>query len=354
MTRPACRNGWRDGWRGDLFGSPLRGAASVLLIALIGWAAWRVGLWALAHAVFRPDAAACRAAQGACWGVIAEKWRPILFGRYPHAEQWRAALALALFAAMLLASAWPRLWRHLLALALAWVVALALFALLMHGGLFGLAQVPASAWGGLPLTLSLAAVSLALAFPLAALLALARRSRWPALRSLAATYIEIVRGVPLISVLFMASFLLPLLWPAHWRPDALLRVLAGLTLFVAAYFAEIIRGGLQAVPRGQLEAARALGLTAWQAQRHVALPQALRMALPALMNSVIGTLKDTSLVTVVGLFELTGALTLALGGDPLWRPFYLEGYLFIALLYWLMCFGLSRYGAWIERRLAAG
>jgi len=339
-------------WREELFGTPWRSAASLLLIALIGWIAWAAGQWALAHAVFRPDAQACRAAHGACWGVIAEKWRPMLFGRYPWAEQWRAALALALLVAMLLASSWPRLWRP--ALALAWVVALLLFALLMHGGTLGLAEVPVNRWGGLPLTVSLAAVSLALAFPLAVLLALARRSRWPVPRSLAVTYIEIVRGVPLISVLFMASFLLPLLWPASWQPGVLTRVLAGLTLFVAAYFAEIIRGGLQAVPREQVEAAQALGLTRWQVQRHIVLPQALRMVVPALMNSVIGTLKDTSLVTVVGLFELTGALGLALGGDPTWRPFYLEGYLFIALLYWLMCFGLSRYGAWIERRLSLG
>ncbi|MDR2990529.1 MAG: ABC transporter permease subunit, partial [Burkholderiaceae bacterium] len=265
----------RSGWRGELFGSPLRSAVSVLLIALIGWAAWALGAWALVHAVFRLDAAACRAAHGACWGVIAEKWRPLLFGRYPYAEQWRAALALGVLLAMLLASAWPRLWRP--ALAWAWLVALALFILLMHGGLFGLPTVPASRWGGLPLTVSLAAASLALAFPLAVLLALARRSRWPALHSLAVTYIEIVRGVPLIAVLFMASFLLPLLWPTQWRPDALMRVLAGLTLFVAAYFAEIIRGGLQAVPRGQVEAALALGLGRWQVQRHVVLPQALRM-----------------------------------------------------------------------------
>ncbi|MDR2154488.1 MAG: amino acid ABC transporter permease [Burkholderiaceae bacterium] len=341
-----------NGWREELFGSPLRSTVSMALIALLGWMAWTAGQWTMTQAVFRPDAEACRAAHGACWGVIAEKWRPLLFGRYPYAEQWRAALALALLMAMLLASAWPRLWRP--ALALLWGAALALFALLMHGGLFGLSAVPANRWGGLPLTVSLAAASLALAFPLAVLLALARRSRWPVPRSLAATYIELVRGVPLISVLFMASFLLPLLWPTHWRPDVLTRVLAGLTLFVAAYFAEIIRGGLQAVPRGQIESALALGLSRWQVQRHVVLPQALRMVVPALMNSVIGTLKDTSLVTVVGLFELTGALSLALGGDPLWRPFYLEGYLFIALLYWLMCFGLSRYGAWIERRLAAG
>jgi len=183
---------------------------------------------------------------------------------------------------------------------------------------------------------------------------LGRRSGWPVARTLSASYIELVRGVPLISVLFMASFLVPLLWPAGWQPDVLVRVLAGLSLFVAAYLAEIVRGGLQAVPRGQVDAAVALGFGRWPVQRDIVLPQALRMVVPALMNSVIGTLKDTSLVTVVGLFELTGALGLALGGDPVWRPFYLEGYLFLALVYWVICFGLSRYSAWLERRLASG
>jgi general L-amino acid transport system permease protein len=341
-----------DGWLQDLFGSPFRSLTTALLVALGIWIAWRVGTWAIVSAVFTPDPQVCRAAKGACWGVIVEKWRMLLFGRYPYEQQWRAALALVILVAMLLVSAWPRLWRP--ALVLAWGLTLAAFWLLMHGGWLGLTVVPASLWGGLPLTISLALVSLALSFPLAILLALARRSGWPVLRSLSATYIEAVRGVPLISVLFMASFLLPLLWPASWQPTLLARVLAGLTLFVAAYFAEIIRGGLQAVPREQIEIALALGLDRWQVQRYVVLPQALRMVIPALMNSVIGTLKDTSLVTVVGLFELTGALSLALGGDPVWRPFYLEGYLFLALLYWTMCFGLSRYSAWIERQLALG
>ncbi len=175
--------------------------------------------------------------------------------------------------------------------------------------------------------IGLAIAGLALAFLLALLLALGRRSRLPAARTLAASYVEIVRGVPLISVLFMASFLLPLLWPAGWRPDVLVRVLMGLTLFVAAYLAEVIRGGLQSVPRGQVESAVALGMGAWTVQRNVVLPQALRAVLPTLVNIVIGTLKDTSLVTVVGLFELTGALGLALGGDPpggrfIWRAIF--------------------------------
>jgi general L-amino acid transport system permease protein len=340
-------------WAAELFGTPLRGAATMLLAIAIGWIGAHAFDWAVLHAVFRADAEACRALQhGACWGVIAEKWRPMLFGRYPYEDQWRPAVAVAVLSAVTMLSAWPRSWRWwLLPL---WVVSLALYVVLMRGGVMGLAPVPTSRWGGLPLTIGLAVVGLALAFPLALLLALGRRSQWPAARALCATYIELVRGVPLISVLFMASFLLPLLWPAGWQPDVLLRVLAGLSVFVAAYFAEIIRGGLQAVPRGQTDAAMALGFGRWPVQRDVVLPQALRLVVPALTNSVVGTLKDTSLVTVVGLFELTGSLGLALGGDPTWRPFYLEGYLFIALVYWVMCFGLSRYSAWLERRLAPG
>ena len=342
-----------SGWRGELFGSPLRAGATLLLFALLGWAGVHAVDWALLQAVFRPDAEACRAARhGACWGVIAEKWRPLLFGRYPFEDQWRPAIAVTLLSATTLLSAWPRSWRWwLLPL---WAVTLCACVLLMRGGVFGWTLVPTSRWGGLPLTIGLAVVGLALAFPLALLLALGRRSRWPLARSVTAGDIELVRGVPLISVLFMASYLLPLLWPSGWKPDVLIRVLAGLSLFVAAYLAEIIRGGLQAVPRGQTEVAMALGFGRWPVQRDIILPQALRLVVPALTNNVIGTLKDTSLVTVVGLFELTGALSLALGGDPVWRPFYLEGYLFIALVYWVMCFGLSRYSAWLERRLGAG
>jgi general L-amino acid transport system permease protein len=340
-------------WRKELWGSPVRAMCTLALLLLVLWIGRHVIDWAVLHAVFRPDAEACRALKhGACWGVIAEKWRPILFGRYPFEDQWRPAIAVTLLSLTTLLSAWPRSWRWwLLPL---WAVVLALFVVLMRGGVLGLALVPTSRWGGLPLTIGLAVVGLALAFPLALLLALGRRSQWPVVRTLSATYIELVRGVPLISVLFMASFLLPLLWPAGWQPDVLVRVLAGLALFVAAYFAEIIRGGLQAVPRGQTEVAMALGFGRWPVQRDIVLPQALRLVVPALTNSVVGTLKDTSLVTVVGLFELTGALGLALGGDPTWRPFYLEGYLFIALVYWVLCFGLSRYSVWLERRLGAG
>ncbi|WP_431276593.1 amino acid ABC transporter permease [Variovorax ureilyticus] len=339
-------------WRKELWGSPLRAVFTVGLVLLFAWAGYHLFAWSVMHAVFRPDAEACRASHhGACWGVIAEKWRPILFGRYPYEDQWRPAVAVVVLSLTTMLSAWPRSWRWWLLPV--WLVALAFFLVLMRGGVLGLEGVPTNRWGGLPLTIGLAVVGLALASPLSLALALGRRSQWPVVRTLCATYVELVRGVPLISVLFMASFLLPLLWPAGWQPDVLLRVLAGLSVFVAAYLAEIIRGGLQAVPRGQTEVAMALGFGRWPVQRDIVLPQALRLVVPALTNNVVGTLKDTSLVTVVGLFELTGALGLALGGDPTRRPFYLEGYLFIALVYWVLCFGLSRYSAWLERRLAS-
>ncbi len=183
------------------------------------------------------------------------------------------------------------------------------------------------------------------------LVALGRRSELPAIRALCSVYVELVRGVPLVSVLFMASFLFPLFLPQGLTVDVLLRVIAGITLFAAAYMAEVVRGGLQAVPRGQLEAAAALGLSWWQVQRRVVLPQALTAVLPGLMNNFIGIFKDTSLVTIVSLYELTGSLGLALNADADWRPYKLEAYLFIALIYFAFCFAMSRYSLWVERTL---
>ncbi|MEO8296636.1 MAG: amino acid ABC transporter permease [Burkholderiales bacterium] len=325
------------------------------MLALVAlWLLWPTLRWALWEAVYIPDEAACRAAlgQGACWGVVVEKLRPIVFGRYPQAELWRPMLAIGVLAALVLASSQPRCWRWFLWPL--WLVGLGLFVVLMGGGWgsgwFGLAPVPTLAWGGLPLTLLLTVLAMSLALPFAVLLALARQSAWAVPRVLATTYIEFVRGVPLVTVLFMASFLVPLLLPPGWQLDLLVRVALALVMFGAAYLAEVVRGGLQSVPTGQIEAARAMGFGAWQVQRWVVLPQALRAALPAMMNSFIGMLKDTSLVTVVGLYELTGALSLALGGDARWRTFYLEGYLFIAAVYWVLCYGLSSYSRRLEAR----
>jgi len=330
------------GWGSTLATFIIAGLALYWLPLLLDWAVFK--------AVWRADHEACRALAhgGACWGVIAEKFRPILFGRYPYEEQWRPLLATLLLVGMLVASCrYAQRGRRLL---LAWTLALALVFWLMGGG-FALNAVETARWGGLPLTLLLSIGGMASAFPLAVLLALGRRSTLPAVRKLCAIYIELIRGIPLVSVLFLAAFLFPLFLPRGLSVDVLLRVLAGLSLFAAAYLAEVIRGGLQAIPKGQLEAAAALGLNYWQTQRRVVLPQALRATLPSLMNSFISTFKETSLVTVVSLYELTGALSLALSGDPNWRQFYLEGYLFIAAIYWCGCFALSRYSQRLEQRL---
>jgi general L-amino acid transport system permease protein len=193
-----------------------------------------------------------------------------------------------------------------------------------------------------------------MAFPIAMVVALGRRSQLPAIRTFCTIYVELIRGVPLISVLFMASFMFPLFMPQGLTIDVLIRVLVGITLFAAAYMAEVIRGGLQAIPKGQLEAAASLGLSYWQTQRKIVLPQALAMVVPSIMNNFISVFKDTSLVTIVSLYELTGALSLALNSDADWRPFKIEGYLFITLIYFVFCFSMSRYSIWIEKQVNKG
>ncbi|MEO7151424.1 MAG: amino acid ABC transporter permease [Burkholderiaceae bacterium] len=338
--------------RANLLGSTSSILVTVVVACLLLWAAWRVIDWGLLRAVFAPDANACQAARGigACWGVVAEKYRLILFGRYPFDQQWRPLIATAVLVALLVVSCTRRFWRPWLAPL--WVAVIALFFVLMSGGVLGLAKVPTDQWGGLPLTIMLATFGIVLAYPLAILVALGRRSDLPAIRSLCVIYVELIRGVPLISVLFMASFMFPLFMPVGKSPDVLVRVLVGITLFSAAYLAEVVRGGLQAIPKGQVEAAQSLGLSYWQTQRKIVLPQALAMVVPGIMNSFIAIFKDTSLVTIVSLYELTGALSLALNSDAEWRPFKIEGYLFITLVYFVVCFSMSRYSLWIEHQVS--
>ena len=244
--------------------------------------------WVVFNAVARPDNAACRAIghAGACWGVIAEKYRLILFGRYPYAEQWRPLVATALMIALLAASCYRPFWSRWLIVA--WTVVFAAFFVLMMGGVVGLTFVETARWGGFPLTIMLSTIGLAVAFPLSIAVALGRRSRLPGIRTLCVLYVELIRGVPLISVLFMASFMFPLFMPAGWTIDVLVRVQVGIILFSAAYLAEVVRGGLQALPRGQYEAAASLGLSYWQTTRMIVLPQSLRLVVPAIMNTFIG------------------------------------------------------------------
>jgi general L-amino acid transport system permease protein len=317
--------------------------ALVLIAALVPFAQW-----AFIDAVWRPDAAACRAAHGACWGFIAEKHRFILFGTYPYDEQWRPALATLLLLGLWTLSAMRRFWRAWLAAV--WVLGLAAIGLLMWGGVLGLPYVENERWGGLILTLLLSTIGLAAAFPLSILLALGRRATLPVIRALCVAYIELIRGVPLISLLFMASVMLPLFLPAGVTIDKLARAQIALILFAAAYLAEVVRGGLQAIPRGQYDAAAAIGLGYWGAMRSVILPQALRIAVPPLVNTFVGFFKDTSLVLIIGLFDLLSTIKVALT-EPAWSGFGVEAYLFAALVYFVFCYAMSRYSRRFERRL---
>jgi general L-amino acid transport system permease protein len=330
-------------WKSALTTVVLIGIALVYLPPLFDWA--------IVQAVLQPNADVCQQARGtgACWGVIVEKYRLIIFGRYPYEEQWRPEIATGLLVGLLMASCVRMFWKPWLVVL--WIAVLAAFFALMHGGVAGLSEVTTDRWGGLPLTIMLASLSIVLAFPISVLVALGRKSKLPAIRTFCVIYVELVRGVPLISVLFMASFMFPLFMPQGFTIDVLVRVLVGITLFAAAYMAEIVRGGLQAIPKGQVEAADSLGLTYWQTQRKIVLPQALAMVVPGIMNNFISIFKDTSLVTIVSLYELTGSLGLALNSDADWRPFKIEGYLFITLIYFIFCFAMSRYSLWVEKQL---
>ncbi len=336
--------------RAHLFGGPANTAATLLFGAALVWLVPRLVRWAVTGAVFGADYPACRALdhRAACWGFVAEKHRLVLFGRYPYAEQWRPLAATVLVVAMLVVTALPRSWRRWLGPA--WALVLAVFLLLMGGGALGLPRVDPAEWGGLPLTVLLTVVGMSASIPLGVLLALGRRSNLPLARSLSSLYVELVRGVPLITVLFVASFVFPLILPEGLHMSVLWRVCIAITLFQAAYLAEVVRGGLQALPRGQHEAAASLGLGFWQTQAKVILPQALVLVIPSFVNSLLSTFMDTSLVTVVSMYDLTGSLRVALG-DPQWRNFFLEGYLFVAAVYFACCLAMSRYSHWLERRL---
>jgi general L-amino acid transport system permease protein len=304
--------------------------------------------WAFLHAVWRAaDAQACRAAQGsgACWAFIGEKHRFILFGTYPFEQHWRPALATIVLILLWTFSAFKASWKWWLPAV--WAAGLAFIGVLMWGGVLGLPYVENGRWGGLILTLLLATFGVAFAFPLSILLALGRRSELPVVRAACIGYIELIRGVPLISVLFMASVMLPLFLPAGITIDKLLRAQLALVLFAAAYLAEVVRGGLQAIPRHQHEAADALGFGYWRKTGLVILPQALRLSIPPLVNTFIGFFKDTSLVLIIGLFDLLSTIKVSLQ-DPAWSGFGVEAYLFASLVYFAFCYAMSAYSRHIE------
>lgn len=348
--RPPGSGGFVAGLRRRYFATPLSGATSLLLALAAAWFAWAVLDWGVLRAVFSTGSAgpdACRVdGVGACWAVVGEKVRLIVFGLYPPAWQWRPALAMVILLAAVVAATRRSLWNW--RLAVVWLVALGLCAALMRGGVAGLPIVPEDQWGGLPVTLLLATLGLAAGFPLAVLLALARhQTRGGIGKAIAVAVIELVRSVPLLAVLFLASVMVPLFLPQGMDVSKLLRVLAAFVLFTAAYLAEVIRGGLHAVPRGQFEAAAALGLSPATTTLRVVLPQALAAVLPALVNVFIAFFKATSIVVVVGIFDLMTAAKRAVA-DPAWQGFGTEVYLFVGAIYFVFCHAMSRYSASLQ------
>ena len=351
------------GWaRVNLFNSVLSSVVTLVLGGLIVY--WAIGLfdWGILHAVWSvpqtaagtPDPTACREMKGigACWAVVGEKYRFILFGRFPYDEQWRPAIVIALFIGLYVVSAIRAFWRP--SLILVWIGTLTLIGVLMWGGVFGMVFVPQDSWGGLPITLILSTFGLAFAFPLSLLVALGRRStQMPAVKALCVLYVELIRGVPLITLLFMASVMFPLFMPAGVNPDKLLRAQVAIILFAAAYLAEVVRGGLQALPKGQYEAADALGLSYWKKTGFIILPQALRLVIPPLVNTFIGFFKDTSLVLVIGIFDLLTAGKVAIA-EPIWQAYSTEVYLVLAAIYLVFCFVMARYSKGLEKELSRG
>ena len=357
--RPPAAGGGAFVWaRRNLFSSPVDALLTVACLYVV----WRLlgGFfdWAVLRATWSgEDGKACtREGAGACWPFVEAKLGLFMAGRYPDPERWRIWLTYGLALAGLVPLMLPRV-PSKLGLSIYMLVVFPVLAfVLLTGGVFGLEPVPTERWGGLLVTLVVASVGIAASFPLGILLALGRRSTLPVVRLASTGFIEIVRGVPLVTMLFFASVMLPLFLPENVTFDKLLRALVGVALFSAAYLAEVIRGGLQAIPRGQIEASDALGLGYWQKMGLVVLPQALKLVIPGIVNSFIALFKDTSLVLVIGLFDLLGIVQQSVQADAKWfsPQTSATGYVFAGLVFWIFCFGMSRYSGWLERRLGAG
>ena len=359
LLPPAARAGALGWLRTNLFSSPTNIVLTLVCVLFIVWAVPPLLRFFLIDAVWSgtdPDACLASPGQpqpGACWAFVRVWYSYFVYGFYPIGQRWRVDLfflALAFGVVWLLRLSAPR--RDIGALYFFVVLPVLSFVLLHGAPWIGLRVVPTALWGGILVTVVVATIGMVASLPLGILLALARRSEMPVVRLFAVIFIEFVRGVPLITVLFMASVMLPLFVPEHLAPDKLVRALIGVALFASAYMAEVVRGGLIAVPRGQYEAARALGLSYWRMTGLVILPQALRVTLPNIVNTFIGLFKDTTLVFIVGIFDFLRTIEAA-RADPKWAAptTTVTGYVFAALFYFVCCYGMSRYARNVEARL---
>jgi len=337
------------GWcQENLFASWQQAILSIIAVYATLWVGWQFFMWGFWHATFfGQDLSSCER-PGACWAIVTSRWEQFVYGFYPIEQRWRVNVSCGLFFLNCLLIALSKFQFKIKILVL--LISLWLISLLLMGGHWGLPIVQTDEWGGLFLTLVLAFGGIMAAFPIALLLALGRQSRLKIIKTLCVIFIETVRGVPLISVLFMASFMLPLFLPEGVSFDKLLRALVGITLFQAAYLAEVIRGGLNALPKGQFEASVAIGLNYWQMMRLIILPQALRMMIPGIVNTFIALFKDTTLVLIIGLFDFLGIVQSSIT-DPKWIGSALEAYIFCALVYWVFCYSMSAYSQHLEKKL---
>jgi general L-amino acid transport system permease protein len=294
----------------------------------------------------------CAGAGGACWTIVSVRWHQILYGFYPEAEHWRANLAFALLLVALYYGLYEKSIGRRYGLWFVCAYPVIVYALL-YGGFAGLPYVESGRWGGLLLTLIAGVTGIAFSIPFGVVLALGRRSELPVISMLCTVFIEFIRGVPLITLLFFGTIMLPLFLPEGWNIDVYLRVAVAVCFFSSAYMAEVIRGGLQAIPKGQYEAAAAMGLGYWKMMRLIILPQALRVSIPGIVNSSIGLYKDTTLVSLVGLFDLLG-MARAINADAKWMGLEIELYAVIAIIFFISCFAMSRYSLWLEDKLAKG
>ncbi|EJL56984.1 amine acid ABC transporter, permease protein, 3-TM region, His/Glu/Gln/Arg/opine family [Rhizobium sp. CF122] len=351
--------------RKNLLATPKDIVLTVIAVTFLAWALPHMINWLFIQAVWSgTDRTFCATAvqggtqpdgwSGACWAFVNAKLDQFVFGRYPLDERWRPTIVGILFVLLLAPMLVPKApFKRLNAILLFAVLPLLAFWLL-YGG-FGLEIVDTPLWGGLMVTLVLSFVGIAVSLPFGIILALGRRSNMPVIKMVCVAFIEIIRGIPLITVLFMASVMLPLFLPAGYTIDKLLRALIGVAIFASAYMAEVIRGGLQAIPKGQSEGADSLGLGYWQKMRLVILPQAIKLVIPGIVNTFIGMFKDTSLVSIIGMFDLLGIVRFNFT-DANWASAVtpLTGLIFAGFVFWLFCFGMSRYSGFMERYLDTG
>ncbi|MEN8200334.1 MAG: amino acid ABC transporter permease [Thermodesulfobacteriota bacterium] len=352
MAPPASSVGVVGWLRKNLFSSPLNSIFTLAALYLIYKTVPPALNWAFFTADWVGTTRDACTSDGACWVFVGVRIKQFLFGFYPPSEYWRVVVSFSLaglLVAWLLIERTPK--KGLVAAFTVFIYPIIAY-VLFYGG-FGLEVVETHKWGGLMLTLILATIGMFCALPIGIVLALGRRSSMPMAKSLSVIFIEFWRGVPLITVLFMSSVMLPIFMPENWQIDKLLRALIGIIFFQSAYMAEVVRGGLQAIPKGQYEAAESLGLSYWKSMFFIILPQALKLVIPGIVNTFIALFKDTTLVLIIGLFDLLAVVQAAFA-DPNWLGFSLEGYVFVASVYWVSCFSMSRYSQHLEKKLHTG